>query len=126
METSIFVARLLAVVDVVVGIGILMNPAYYHKMMTDLMKNTTFLFFGGTTNLVIGTLLVTYHNIWELSWVVLITITGYMALLKGVSLLVFPGHVNMWQPLIKESALSKVAIFSIVLGLIFGYFGFVA
>ena len=90
MELSIFLARIFALVYITVGVGMFLNPKYYQKMIDSVMKEHGLLYFGGVFALVFGFILVSSHNIWEKNWTVLITIIGWIALLKGFLLLLFP------------------------------------
>ncbi|MBN2096297.1 hypothetical protein JW752_02745 [Candidatus Peregrinibacteria bacterium] len=127
MELSIFIAKLFAVVYLMVGLGMLLSPSYYQKAMADMLKNPIVFYLGGIMAALAGFLIVTYHNIWESSWVVVITIFGWLGLLKGFMFLVFPGHIAFWQKMFKNKG--HILIYSLVvlaLGLFFGYYGFIA
>jgi len=128
METSIFVAKILSLVYLSVGLGLLLNQSFYQKLFKDFMESPSVLYVGAIMALVVGFLLVTYHNIWVVSWVVLITILGWLALIKGIALLVIPNAMlRMTQSLLdKKYYLCIQAIAALILGLILGYYGFVA
>ena len=126
MQTSIFIAKILGLVYLVFGLGVLFNGKYYRKLLEDMMKEVTNLYWGGISSLVIGFLIVYYHNVWEYSWVVIITILGWLALLKGVLLIVLPDLMIRWtKAWTKAKSFMPVWGFVIlVLGLIFSYFGY--
>lgn len=127
MDLSIFVAQVAAVVYLTIGVGMLVDKKYYAKFFDGMMKDMTALYIGGFMALVVGYTLVTFHNDWVKSWEVLVTILGWLALIKGVMLLAFPttfqGLAKSW---IRSKNLGTYALVVIVLGLVFGYFGFVA
>ena len=123
METSVFIAKLFAVAYVVVGLGVLFNPGHYKKVFDDMMKSSSFIYLGGVMALIAGFLILNVHNVWVKDWTVVITVFGWLALVKGVLLLVVP------QPLLKFSQvlLKKlwiVGIGALAMGVVFGYFGF--
>lgn len=126
METSLFVAQLLAVVYIVVGLGLVLNTGHYQKVFGEFFKSSASTYLGGILALVAGFLLISYHNIWEQSWVVLITIIGWAALLKGFMLLVFPNaFISFSKAMFKtKHAYVVIGIFAIIFGLVLGYFGF--
>ena len=124
METSIFIAKLLAVVYLFVGIGFLVNPKYYKKALEDMLKSPLMFYFGGIMATLAGFLIVSYHNVWEQSWVVVITLFGWIALAKGFMLFVFPKSFAFWGKLLKKMNLQVMSLFVIALGLFFGYYGF--
>ena len=127
METSIFIAKILGLVYIAVGLGMFFSSSYYRKMLEGITKCAGFMYLGGIMALVVGFLIVTYHNVWVGSWVVLITIIGWIALLKGLLLLIFPETmVNLTSVFTKEKNFAIWRFFPLILGLIFGYFGFLA
>ncbi len=127
MEVSILVAKLYAVVGLLLGLGILVNPKYYKKTFLEMLDAKTALFFAGVFAAIGGVLLVTYHNVWEKSWVVIITIIGWAALVKGVSLIVFPTKFGFLKKYYKNSDYWQFqAIALVIFSLILGYFGFIA
>ncbi|MBN1391432.1 MAG: hypothetical protein JW947_01365 [Sedimentisphaerales bacterium] len=73
-----------------VGVGMIINSAFYKKLMAEFSENPPSIYLGGLAALVIGFLIVTFHNTWTGDWSVIITIFGWLALLKGVFLLLLP------------------------------------
>lgn len=127
METSTLIARLFAPLYLSIGLGMFLSPKYYKKMLGELTHATTLAYLGGTIALVIGVLIVTYHNAWEGNWTLIITLMGWLTLLKGVLLLMIPEpFIELISPLIKSRALPVVGAVALGLGLILGYFGFLA
>ena len=127
MELSLFIAKIYGIVMMAMGLGILLNTDYYKKVFADMMKDTTFVFMGGLMATIIGTVILLTHNIWEWSWVVLITLIGVLGLLKGFLLLVFPKSVQFFESWFKsKNFLIATGFGSLVLGLVITYFGFFA
>lgn len=128
MTTSIFLARLFAVVYLVVGVSMLLNRQYYRQMVDNLLSSPGVLYIAALLALVSGFLMVTFHNVWEANWTVLITLLGWAALLKGITFLMFPASSVRWRDaMIKSDKVMTLAVtFGLVLGAVFAYFGFVA
>jgi hypothetical protein len=127
MDLSIFVAQVAAIIYLAVGVGILLDKKYYAKVFDTVMKDMTAMYLGGFMALIIGFALVTFHNEWVKSWEVLVTIIGWVALIKGVLLFAFPTTlIGLTKPFVNRKYLNVIAIVAIILGLVFGYFGFVA
>jgi len=128
METSIFIAKFLGVAYIIFGLGILLNTKYYKKMLDDLIKNSANVLYGGIFALVVGFLIIYYHNIWVASWTVVITIIGWLGLLKGFLLIVFPNFYVSWTKALvrNESFMPIYGFLAFLLGLYFIYFGFFA
>ncbi len=127
MDLSIFVAQAAAIVYLSIGVGMLLDKKYYAKFLDSIMKDTGTMYIGGFIALIAGFTLVTFHNDWVKSWEVLVTILGWLALVKGVMLLAFPSAIlKMTKSWVSGKNLSVYAPVVIVFGLVFGYFGFVA
>ena len=94
MGNSMLIAKILGPYMVIVAIGILCNLKSYQKMMEDFLKNTALIYLGGVFALIVGLLIVLFHNVWMVGWQVIITIFGWIALIKGIWLIVFPNSVG--------------------------------
>lgn len=124
---ALLVAQLYGAVAVALGLGFLFNAKYYQKVVNDMMKDTTFMFMWSMIAIVIGLLIIMNHNIWEANWAVLVTIIGWIGLVKGVWLMVLPKSVRIFEGWFKNTAFFMAAgAGSLVLGLVLLYFGFYA
>jgi len=119
------IAKYFALIYFTYGLGLLLNKKFYQKMIIEYLKSGAGLILGGLLALIIGLSLVIYHNIWETSWVLIITLFGWAALIKGVIILLFPEEVSKlalkWYK--NQKLINLVAVLSILLGLMFGYLG---
>jgi len=88
--TDVQIFQILGITYLAVGIGILINPDFYKKMIRDFTENPPVIYLGGLVALVIGCFLVVLHNNWTKDWSVIITIFGWAALIKGLFLIVLP------------------------------------
>jgi len=87
------------------------------------------IFTWGVLTTVLGLAMVVNHNVWNGAWwTTLITVLGILTLVKGLFLLVFPNVMEeMAKPWLKSSGLMYFSgAFTAVLGLILGYYGFIA
>ena len=127
MYTSIFLAKLFGPYCLIVATGVLLNQKAYRKVMEDIIQNSAIIYIAGVIALIFGLLTVLVHNVWVVSWPVMITLLGWIALLKGVWIIVFPGslakvtsyHLN--NPFLLAVRLSVVLLAGIALT-VFGYF----
>lgn len=125
MDFSIFVAKIIAITYVSFGVGILFNGKYYKKVFLALLNDTSYLILGGIFAIIIGFIIVENHNIWTNDWIVIITIIGWVALIKGILLLAFPKFTNLFKNLFDNSLFIQfLGPAAIMFGLIFMYFGF--
>lgn len=90
MDTSILLARLIGPLFVVVSIGVFLNQKHYAKMAETFLKNAELYYFSGAIAFVIGTAIITFHNLWVADWRVVITVIGWLSLIKGIVRILFP------------------------------------
>ncbi|MBI5883727.1 MAG: hypothetical protein HZB91_11560 [Elusimicrobia bacterium] len=125
MELSILIARITSVVYLSASLGGFINRDYYRKIADDMFKNTALTYLMGFMAIIFGSLIVHHHNRWVKDWTVLITIIGWLALIKGVFIIVFPGSIQQWsEPFLTDNALKLVPYGTLLMGLVFGYLGF--
>jgi len=129
METAVFIAKIIGVIYLSFGLGMLFNKEYYSKAFENVLESSTYLIFGGILAIIFGLLILEYHNIWSNiwsnNWTVIITIIGWIALFKGILILTFPKSFNSFKPLIKSKGLIRfLTIFVILVGCLFIYLGF--
>ena len=118
--------QIFSVVYLAIGVGMLVNPAFYKKMFSDFVDNAGVLYMGGITALVVGLLIIMFHNTWTKNLSVIITIIGWLALIKGVVILIFPkAMVALAKSIVNSPKFMKIeAILVIIVGLFFAFLGF--
>lgn len=125
MELSILIAKIIGVIYLSFGVGLLFNPQFYKNEIPKLIENTSYLILGGFLAIIIGLLIVDNHNYWVKNWTVVITIIGWIALLKGILLLAFPTLSKIYKPLFKSENFYKIlGPLVLIFGLLFTYLGF--
>ena len=122
MELSILMARIIAVIYVAAGIGVLIGQIDFKKLATEFSESTALTYSAGSFAIIIGMILIHHHNIWVADWRVLITIISWMFLVGGIQIVVLPKSLLFFGKYYKHSPVW--GIFMICLGLLFGYFGF--
>lgn len=126
MGLSILVARIAATIYLAVGIGGLFDKNYYKNVMKDVFSNRGVSLLIGFMTIVLCLPLTVYHNLWVQDWRVLITLIGWIGLIKGILYLAFPKSLENFA---KNLVGNNSVLFSwivLILGVIFAYFGFVA
>ncbi len=122
MELSIFIAKILGLAYLALGFNMLSGKMNIKKMIEDFGNSSGLTYLAGMITLLIGMLLIEYHNIWVKDWTVVITIIGWFATLKGVLLLANPKFMLGFKNYYKDN--KSWGIFVIVIGLFFAYYGF--
>jgi hypothetical protein len=85
-------------------------------------KSPALTFVSGCVAIILGMILVTYHNIWVGNWRVIITIISWIMLVGGVSVVIIPKSLFFMKGLIKDNRLW--GLFMLIFGMLIGYFGF--
>jgi hypothetical protein len=127
MQLSKLIAKMAAIIYLSSSLGAFFSADYYRKVSEDLFSNAGLTYLAGFVTVIIGLLIVNYHNIWAKNWTVLITFLGWLALLKGILLIVCPGLVHsLSEGMLTDRGLKLFSYSSLCLGLLLGYFGFLS
>jgi hypothetical protein len=89
METSLLLAKILGSIYLVIGLGILINQDYFRSVAKEVAASPALVLLTGLLSLILGSLIVAIHNVWE-GWPVVITILGWLAVLRGVLRIIVP------------------------------------
>lgn len=126
METTIIITRIFATVYVAFGLGMLISPNFYKEEIGKLLVTPSFIFLSGFLAIIFGVLIVTTHHYWENDWRMIISIFGWIALVKGVLLIIAPEQAQGFRySLLKPENTKIIAYLLLALGVLFGYFGFI-
>jgi hypothetical protein len=126
MQSSIFLAKLIGPLFLVMGAGMLINGAGYRAMAGEFLKSRALIYISGLLALLPGLAIVNLHNVWTADWRVIITIFGWLGLIGGVFRLLFPQQVTRvgTAMLASQSYLTVAAIVVIALGAVLSFFGY--
>ncbi|MCG8432344.1 MAG: hypothetical protein MJA29_14395 [Candidatus Omnitrophica bacterium] len=127
MEAAVVVARIFGLCYLMVGAGFLLNRGLFREVMEDFARGTAAVFYSGVLALVVGTLILSYHNLWAAHWSVIITVIGWGGVIKGIWLIVFPRSVpGFIRAYVRNETLLRIhSMFILVFGAVltcFGYF----
>jgi uncharacterized membrane protein len=128
VQASIFIARLLGPMLLAVGVGILINPNMFRTMGTEVVRSVTLVYLFGLMDLAAGLAIVLTHNVWLVSWRVLITLLGWLLIVRGAARVLLTEKVMAFGTKAfrnKQMVPVSGAIVGI-LGLVLCYFGYVA
>ena len=126
MEASIFLARLLWPLFMVIALSIILNGNTFDHIIKEFPKNSYILYLSGLMAYLMGALILLSYNSWTLNWFVIITIMWYMALIKGIAILLFPEQMIKMTKRMKFNRwlLVFVGIVYFILGAYLSFLGF--
>lgn len=88
LDAQIF--QLIGLTYLCAGLGLLIHPKFQKNMLDGFVKNAGLVYTIAFPTLLVGFLLMAYHNEWVWKWTVIITIFGWAAMLKGITMFVLP------------------------------------
>jgi len=94
METSLFIAKLIGPMLLVIGAALIINRDHMREMATDFLEHRGLIFLAGVLTLFGGLAIVLTHNVWEAGWPVVITILGWLLVVGGAFRILFPDSVK--------------------------------
>jgi hypothetical protein len=94
METSLFLARVIGLFSVISTTAILIRYKESRILEDEAARNPALIYFSGFAFLILGALLVVSHSVWTFDWRLVVTIIGWLVLLKGVGRIFFPTAVR--------------------------------
>ena len=124
MELSIFVAKVLAIIYLSVAYAAFTGKTDWSKMLKSFDASPALTYVTGMITVLLGMILVQYHNLWVKDWPVLITIVGWAAVIKGIMFIAFPHSLNWFKGWYKNT--QAFGFLLLAIGLLFGYYGFLA
>ena len=126
MSNSLFLARLIGPVMLVVGLAVFANPRGFREMAEEFLASRALMFLSGLILMPAGLAIALTHNVWTADWRVLITLLGWLAAIGGALRLFGPlfvlkaGHAMLNKPYFTSIA----AAVWVALGLLFCFFGY--
>lgn len=90
MTVSIFLAKALGFYLIFISIAYVLNKKKFIPLLMNMMNKPEIMLVTGIIALIMGILIVVSHNIWVKDWRVIITVIGWMALLKAINIILFP------------------------------------
>ncbi len=94
MQTSIFIAKLLGPIFVVMGLAGIINYDRFRKLALEFIESEALILLSGIITLPVGLAIVNTHNVWVMNWPVIITLFGWIAIGAGIIRIVLPGPLK--------------------------------
>lgn len=129
MEPSLYIAKIAAVFYISIALGFLADKNLIRKMLEEYVKSSGAMFMGSIMALLLGFGLVYVEPYWTGDWRSMITLLGWLAIIKGIFGLIIPGYLApLSQKILKICKFIHITVpvICIILAFVFGYFGFFA
>jgi hypothetical protein len=126
MQRSIYLAKLIGPIFVVIGVGMLLNTHLYLVMAEQGLRSYVLIYLSGILTLTAGLALVLAHNVWEADWRLIITLLGWLGVIGGTFRILWPQEVvEVGRAVIAHSeALMFGGFFVLVLGGVLSYYSY--
>ncbi len=127
MDASQFIAQMLGPTYLALGVGGFVNRKHFMGLIDGFKASYAVILISGILALLVGLLMLRFHNLWVADWRVIITVFAWIALLKGLMLLVLPARVgeNIASRFVERPQFINLMLgFCVLIGMMFCYFGY--
>ena len=111
---------------VVAGVAFLVKPRMIRTILPEFIRSPTWLYLAGFMGLLVGLALVLTHRVWALDWRLIITVIGWVTLVRSL--------ITIFQPqwivaagnamLAHREIFVGAAVTELIIGLVLSYFGY--
>jgi len=121
-ETSIVLAQILGIFFAVIGISMVVSSKTTVVAIEEAVQHKGVLWTWGFLALLVGAVIVVLNNFWTSSLPLLVTILGWLALLKAIFILFFPGNAAaLYRKFNNRGMIVFCGLIVFVLGLVLFY-----
>ncbi len=114
--TGEIIAKVLGLSLFIISFGLLINKKAL-KALVRLFRSREFLIMTGSAFIVCGIIIISVHNIWELSWRGVVTLVGWILLLEGLFRLFFMDlTIRMIKEMKSLAPVKASLIFTLAIG----------
>jgi uncharacterized membrane protein HdeD (DUF308 family) len=119
MESLIIITNILGILFVVLGMSLFANKKAVNSLLEEATKNGAVMWLFGFLSLLMGAIVITFVNSWNSNLEILITILGWLMLLKGIILLIIPSAItSVYRKIKGDSLFSLGGVIVLIIGLI--------
>lgn len=112
MDISMTLAKFWGWYLIIFFFSLSLNPKRIRQIFDDL-NDQKFLILVSFMAIIVGLLNIIFHNVWELNYKLIITLIGWIALFKGLSLFIFP------RPMVSILELTNIKFVQVIYTLLF-------
>ena len=115
-NASIFLAKFWGWYLIIFFFILSFNPKRIVQIVKDL-EDQKFVILTSFLAIIIGLLNILFHNVWESDYRLIITLIGWIALIMGLALFIFPKHTINWIDFINVKFVQVLYMMLFLLGL---------
>jgi len=124
MELSMFLAKLLGVYMLIVAVELILRRHEFEGAVRDFAASKGLIVFSGSVSLILGLAVAIGHPIYEFNFRGLITLIGYILILRGIWRMAFPSRLQKRMATCFHQGYRECLIILIILGIYLTYTGF--
>ena len=126
METSIFLAKVIGLFGAISTLAIIFCYKIHLEMEGNAAKSPSMIYLSGYLFLILGILITVSHQVWTPDWRIIITILGWLILLKGVMRILFPDTIkNLIEKKKSDKRFLLAEIVTFIISIYLIYQGFI-
>lgn len=123
---SNYLAEIWGISIVIIALALLIKEKHLKRLFVA-VETEQGLFLWGVIAVITGVAMVLAHNVWIQGWQVIITIFGWITLIKGIILLFAPEITKSWTKKMENKQWLPITLtIAVIFGLIVTYLGFTA
>ena len=126
MGSANFIAQIIGLLFCIDAVGVLVNTTFYRRIVEEFIESLALCYLGGILALFFGLFILNFNNAWTADWTVIITIIGWLSVVKGVLLIVFPNVYLQFANWMRmgDAMMRYMGIIYLLLGLFLTFKGF--
>lgn len=90
MGVSVVLAEIIGLYMAIIGILFLLNRRGVVEMIRHFQQSPSAIMLSGFIALILGLIIIVFHNIWIFGWPLIITLIGYLSIIKGMVRITYP------------------------------------
>lgn len=124
-STTIFLAQLWGPAVLAMGVGVYVNRRYYQRIYRTVEKEPLALLLFGLAGMAAGITHIQAHNLWNSLPEIVVTVFGWLLLVKAAIFLIEPNIADRWGDKIATTKLIPiVSVVAVVLGAYLSWVGY--
>jgi hypothetical protein len=127
MAASLFIAKLLGPLFILVGIALLLKLEMFCTILQEFIGSPALLYLAGFFGLLGGLALVLTQNVWVFDWRIIITLIGWLTIVRAVVTILWPQRIVAIGSAIlnlRGVVMGAAAVTDLLVGLVLSYFGY--